>query len=63
MNLPDLKKELENTYCDISFSYADILRLHAAGVLMDGRHSTARLYRKYFTPAALKLLKEHPEYK
>lgn len=54
---------MEQRKVKIEFSEAEILRMHAVGVLMDGRRSWARFCRKHFTPVAMKLMKERPEYK
>ncbi len=56
-----LREELETEMVTVEFSIADVLRLHAASVFMDGRDSMARLLRKRISPVALKILKERKD--
>lgn len=50
----------ERTYL-IEFTHAEVLRIHAARVLLDLRNPWSKLLKK-FERAALTILKEYPEY-
>jgi len=62
MSIKGLRKLMEERIVRVPMSEADVLRLHAVGVLMDGRSPMAKMIKKRITPVALEILKNRPEY-
>jgi len=62
MNLAELKKVLDERTEELTFTHSEIMIMHAAGSLRDGRSSMTKFLRKHFTPVALSLMRKHPEY-
>ena len=62
MNLDELKKILDQRTEELTFTHSEIMIMHAAASLRDGRSSMTKFLRKHFTPVALSLMRKYPEY-
>ena len=63
MKLEELLKLTEARQEQLRFTHAEILKMHAVATLMDGRTAMAKFLKKHFTPAAMYLFDQYPEYK
>jgi hypothetical protein len=62
MKARELRKLMESRMVSVEFSEAEVLLLHGAATLADGRGPLTKLFRKRITPVALEILKKRPEY-
>ena len=61
MKEKELKKWMDKTIIPVEISVSTILILHAFATLSDGRGSLTKILRKWISPTAMKILKEHKE--
>jgi len=58
LNAKELKKKMDSNMIPVIFSESEIITLHALAVLGDGRHMMNKLFKKRFSPVAMKLIEE-----